>query len=41
MIYDVGMVVFDWLGIYGYNMYLFFMYDWFFGLWDLFIEYGY
>ncbi len=35
-----GMAVPDWPNTYGYNMFLYPVYDWFFGPWDLFVEHG-
>lgn len=37
---DAGMAVPDWPNTYGYNMFLYPVYDWFFGPWDLFVEHG-
>ena len=36
--YDAGMAVPDWPNTYGYNMFLYPVYDWFFGPWDLFVS---
>lgn len=38
--YDAGMAVPDWPNTYGYNLFLYPVYDWFFGPWDLFVEHG-
>ncbi len=37
---DAGMAVPDWPTTYGYNLFLYPLYDWFFGPWDLFVEHG-
>ncbi len=37
---DSGMAVPDWPNTYGYNLFLYPVYDWFFGPWDLFVEHG-
>ena len=37
---DAGMAVPDWPNTFGYNLFLYPMYDWFFGPWDLFVEHG-
>ncbi len=38
--YDAGMAVPDWPNTYGYNLFLYPVYDWIFGPWDLFVEHG-
>ena len=38
--YDAGMAVPDWPSTYGYNLFLYPVYDWIFGPWDLFVEHG-
>lgn len=38
--WDAGMAVPDWPNTYGYNMFLYPIYDWFYGPWDLFVEHG-
>jgi len=38
--WDAGMAVPDWPNTYGYNLFLYPVYDWFFGPWDLFVEHG-
>ncbi len=37
---DAGMAVPDWPNTYGYNLFLYPIYEWFFGPWDLFVEHG-
>ncbi len=38
--FDAGMSVPDWPNTFGYNLFLYPVYDWFFGPWDLFVEHG-
>ena len=37
---DSGMAVPDWPNTYGFNLFLYPVYDWFYGPWDLFVEHG-